>query len=443
VSDKKYTGYKRQPVFTKEMKKRYTILAPQMAPYHFDIIEAAFRYSGFDFVVLKDYSKKIVDTGLKYVNNDACYPSILTVGQLMNALESGKYDLDRTALLITQTGGACRATNYISMIKKALADGGYGDTPLLSLNFNGFEKQPGFKITPGLAIRAFMGVIYGDAICRCLYRVRPYEIEKGSANKLYEKWNEKIKADLKHISFRRFRENITNMVREFGDLPVYDIEKPRVGVVGEILVKYSPAANNDVVGFLESEGAEAVVPDLMGFIYFFCDHANSRKEFLTVGGARYFFSNEAIKLFERLEKPFIDAIKGTKFGGFTPISEMRKLVDGIVSTCNIAGEGWFLSAEMLELLESGVTNIICMQPFACLPNHVTGKGVIGELRRRNPESNIIAVDYDPGASEVNQINRIKLMLTAALKKIKNKDRIAVPEVEIRDEYSDLIGSKAV
>ena len=443
VSDKKYTGYKRQPVFTKEMKKRYTILAPQMAPYHFDIVEAAFRYSGFDFVVLKDYSKKIVDTGLKYVNNDACYPSILTVGQLMNALESGKYDLSRTALLITQTGGACRATNYISMIKKALADGGYADTPLLSLNFNGFEKQPGFRITPGLAIRAFMGVIYGDAICRCLYRVRPYEIEKGSANRLYEKWNEKIKQDLKHISFKKFRQNIHDMVKEFGELPVYDIEKPRVGVVGEILVKYSPAANNDIVGFLESEGAEAVVPDLMGFIYFFCDHANSRKEFLTVSGARYFFSNKAIQLFERLEKPFIDAIKGTKFGGFTPIREMRKLVDGIVSTCNIAGEGWFLSAEMLELLESGVTNIVCMQPFACLPNHVTGKGVIGELRRRNPESNIIAVDYDPGASEVNQINRIKLMLTAALKKIRNRDILAVPELEVKDEYSELIGKNAV
>ena len=442
-SDKVYTGYKRQPVFTKEMKKSYTILAPQMAPYHFELLEAAFRYSGFDFVVLKDYSKKIVDTGLKYVNNDACYPSILTVGQLMNALESGEYDLSRTALLITQTGGACRATNYISMIKKALADGGYGDTPLLSLNFNGFEKQPGFKITPALAIRAFMGVVYGDAICRCLYRVRPYEVEKGSADRLYEKWNEYLRKDLKHISFKRYRENLKRMVKEFDELPVHDIEKPRVGVVGEILVKYSPAANNDVVRFLESEGAEAVVPDLMGFIYFFCDHANSRKEFLTVSGARYFFSNKAIQLLERLEKPFIDAIKGTKFGGFTPIREMRRLVDGIVSTCNIAGEGWFLSAEMLELLESGVSNIICMQPFACLPNHVTGKGVIGELRRRNPESNIIAVDYDPGASEVNQINRIKLMLTAAMKKIRNRDTIAVPEIETKDKYSELLKNKAV
>ena len=444
VSDMRYTGFKKPPTFTKEMKGRYTILAPQMAPYHFDLVEAAFRYSGFDFVVLKDYSKKVVDTGLKYVNNDACYPSILTVGQLMTALESGKYDLSKTALLITQTGGACRATNYISMIKKALADGGYGDPPLLSLNFNGFEKQPGFKITPALAVRGFMGVIYGDVICRCLYRTRPYEIEKGSADRLYQKWNEYLKKDLKTINFSRYKKNIQNIVREFSELPTLDVEKPRVGVVGEILVKYSPMANNDIVGFLEQEGAEAVVPDLMGFIYFFCDHANSRKEFLTVSGMRYFLSNQAIKLFERLEKPFIDAIKGTKFGGFTPISEMRKLVDGIVSTGNIAGEGWFLSAEMLELLENGVNNIVCMQPFACLPNHVTGKGVIGELRRRNPESNIIAVDYDPGASEVNQINRIKLMLSAAVKKIKNKNGgLSVPRAEVKDNYSDIVSGEAV
>lgn len=442
VSDMKYDGYKHQPIFTKEMKKRYTILAPQMAPYHFDFLEAAFNYSGYDFVVLKDYSKKIVDTGLKYVNNDACYPSILTVGQLMAALESGKYDLDKTALLITQTGGACRATNYISMIKKALADGGYKDTPLLSLNFNGFEKQPGFKLSPALLMRAFTSVIYGDVICRCLYRVRPYEAVKGSADALYEKWRKYLIEDLKHISYGRYKKNIQNIVREFSELPTLDIEKPRVGVVGEILVKYNPIANNDIVGFLEQEGAEAVVPDLMGFIYFFCDHANSRKEFLTVSNARYFLSNKAISLIERLEKPFIDAIKGTKFGGFTPIAEMRKLVDGIVSTCNIAGEGWFLSAEMLELLEEGVNNIICMQPFACLPNHITGKGVIGELRRRNPDSNIIAVDYDPGASEVNQINRIKLMLTSALRKMKqDKMSVAAPEAEVRDSYSELLDVK--
>ena len=379
-----------------------------------------------------------MDTGLKYVNNDACYPSILVIGQLMAALDSGKYDLDNTALMITQTGGACRATNYISMIKKALIDAGYENTPLLSLNFNGLEKQPGFKITVPLAIRAFMAVIYGDVLCRCLYRVRPYEAEKGSADKLWEKWNAYLREDLKHMSFSRYKKNIANIIKEFDELPVLDIVKPRVGIVGEILVKYNPIANNDVVGLVEAEGAEAVVPDLMGFIYFFCDHANSRHELLTVSGKRHFLSNKAIQLFEWIEKPYWEAIKGTKFGEVMRISEMRKLVDGIVSTGNIAGEGWFLSAEMLELIHSGVTNIICMQPFACLPNHVTGKGVIGELRRRNPNSNIIAVDYDPGASEVNQVNRIKLMLTQAMRKIKNGEEMpSSPAAEVKDKYSEL------
>ena len=437
-SEQEYTGYKRQPTFTPEMKKKYTILAPQMAPYHFELLESAFNYSGYKLVILKDYSKKVVDTGLKYVNNDACYPSILTIGQLMHALESGEYDPDSTALMITQTGGACRATNYISMIKKALIDGGYDNIPLLSLNFNGMEKQPGFKITPALAIRGFMAVIYGDVLCRCLYRVRPYEAEKGSADRLWEKWNKYLREDLKHLSLSRYKKNIRDIVAEFDALPTLDIVKPRVGIVGEILVKYNPIANNDVVGIVEQEGAEAVVPDLMGFIYFFCDHANSRHELLTVSKARYYFSNKAISLFEWLEKPYFEAIKGTKFGEFTKIAEMRKMVDGIVSTGNIAGEGWFLSAEMIELMHSGVNNIICMQPFACLPNHVTGKGVIGELRRRNPESNIIAVDYDPGASEVNQINRIKLMLTQAMRKIKNADKPAAPEARVSDKYEELL-----
>ena len=436
--EQEYTGYKRQPTFTPEMKKKYTILAPQMAPYHFELLESAFNYSGYKLVILKDYSKKVVDTGLKYVNNDACYPSILTIGQLMHALESGEYDLDSTALMITQTGGACRATNYISMIKKALIDGGYDNIPLLSLNFNGMEKQPGFKITPALAIRGFMAVIYGDVLCRCLYRVRPYEAEKGSADRLWEKWNKYLREDLKHLSLSRYKKNIRDIVAEFDALPTLDIVKPRVGIVGEILVKYNPIANNDVVGIVEQEGAEAVVPDLMGFIYFFCDHANSRHELLTVSKARYYFSNKAISLFEWLEKPYFEAIKDTKFGEFTKIAEMRKMVDGIVSTGNIAGEGWFLSAEMIELMHSGVNNIICMQPFACLPNHVTGKGVIGELRRRNPESNIIAVDYDPGASEVNQINRIKLMLTQAMRKIKNADKPAAPEAKVSDKYEELL-----
>ncbi len=438
-SEEKYDGYHRQPYFTKESKKTHTILAPQMSPIHFELLEQAFRYSGYNVVILKDYTKEIVDEGLKYVNNDACYPTILTVGSLMAALNSGKYDVNNTSVMITQTGGACRATNYVGMIKKALKEGGYPQVPIISINLVGMEKNPGFKYTPALVVRALMAVVYGDVLSRCLYRVRPYEVEKGSADRLYKEWNEKLKTSLKKLSFKEYGRNIAAIVKDFDALPVFDLQKPRVGIVGEILVKYHPVANNFVVDLVESEGAEAVVPDLMGFIYFILDHANTRRELLTVSGTRYFLQNKLISMLEWLEKPYLEAVKGTKFGSFMKVSEMRKLVDGIVSTGNIAGEGWFLTAEMVELMHSGVNNIICMQPFACLPNHVTGKGVIGELRRRNPLSNIIAVDYDPGASEVNQINRIKLMLSHA---VKNAAQASEPvSVEIKDEYSELLNVK--
>lgn len=441
-STDKYDGYHRQPFYTKESKKTHTILAPQMAPIHFELLEQAFRYSGHNMVILKDYSKEIVDAGLKYVNNDACYPTILTVGSLMAALDSGKYDLENTSVLITQTGGACRATNYVGMIKKALIEGGYPQIPIISVNMVGMEKNPGFSFTPQLIIRAMYALIYGDLLSRCLYKVRPYEVEKGSANALYEKWNKRLKESLKKLTVKEFKKNVGAIVKDFSELPVFGTEKPKVGIVGEIMVKYHPAANNFVVDLVESEGAEAVVPDLMGFIYFILDHANTRKELLTVSNSRYFFMNKIISLLEWLQKPYIEAIKGTKFGTPMKIGDMRRLVDGIVSTGNIAGEGWFLTAEMVELMHSGVNNIICMQPFACLPNHVTGKGVIGELRRRNPLSNIIAVDYDPGASEVNQINRIKLMLSHAVKNASGLSReIEAPKAEIKDQYSELIGNK--
>lgn len=441
-STEKYDGYHRQPFYTKESKKTHTVLAPQMAPIHFELLEQAFRYSGYNMVILKDYSKEIVDAGLKYVNNDACYPTIITVGSLMAALDSGKYDLENTSVLITQTGGACRATNYVGMIKKALIEGGYPQIPIISVNLVGMEKNPGFTYSPQLVVRAMYALIYGDLLSRCLYKVRPYEVEKGSANALYEKWNTRLRESIKKLGMKEFKNNIKAIVKDFSELPVFDIQKPRVGIVGEIMVKYHPAANNFVIDLVESEGAEAVVPDLMGFIYFILDHANTRKELLTVSNSRYFFMNKIISLLEWLQKPYLEAIKDTKFGSPMKIGDMRKLVDGIVSTGNIAGEGWFLTAEMVELMHSGVNNIICMQPFACLPNHVTGKGVIGELRRRNPLSNIIAVDYDPGASEVNQVNRIKLMLSHAVRNAAEFEQSAdIAKAEIRDKYSELIGSK--
>ncbi len=433
-----HVGYIRQPEFTKEMRKNHTILCPQMAPIHFDMLEAAFGHSGYNVVILKDCSKDVVDTGLKYVNNDACYPSILIVGQLIHALLSGKYDLENTSVMITQTGGACRATNYGGMLKKALKDAGFEKIPLISLNVVGLEKQSGFKLTASMAVRAFMGIVYGDVLQRCLYKVRPYEKVKGSANALYEKWRLFLREELKSLSLPRFNNNVRNIVKEFLEFPVNDIEKPKVGLVGEILVKFHPVANNDIIGLLENEGCEVVGPDLMGFFYYICSHGKTKSELLYCSRLKKFAENSAIKAFKFMERSYRKAVTGTKFGCPGDIFEMRESVRPIVSPGNIAGEGWFLSAEMLELIREGVPNIVCMQPFACLPNHVTGKGVIGELRRQHPESNIVAVDFDPGASEVNQVNRIKLMLTQAFARAGISRKSVVPNLGAADMYSELV-----
>ncbi len=436
-----HIGYIRQPEFTKEMRKSHTILCPQMAPIHFDMLEAAFNHSGYNVVILKDCSKAVVDTGLKYVNNDACYPSILIVGQLIHALGSGKYDLDNTSVMITQTGGACRATNYVGMLKKALKDAGYEKVPLISLNVVGLEKQSGFRITAGMAIRAFMGIVYGDVLQRCLYKVRPYEKVKGSANALYEKWRVFLRDELEHLSLPRFNANVRNIVKEFLEFPVNDIVKPKIGLVGEILVKFHPVANNNIIELLENEGCEVVVPDLMGFFYYICSHGSTKRELLYNPKLKVAVENAAIKALKFMEKSYREAVTGTKFGCPGDIFEMKESVKPIVSPGNIAGEGWFLSAEMLELINEGVPNIVCMQPFACLPNHVTGKGVIGELRRQHPESNIVAVDFDPGASEVNQVNRIKLMLTQAFARAGISRKAVMQPIGADDKYSALAGMK--
>ena len=437
-----HLGYVRQPEFTKEMRKHHKIICPQMSPIHFDLLEAAFRHTGYDLDIITDCSKAVVDEGLKYVNNDACYPSILVVGQLIHALKSGKYDINNTSVMITQTGGACRATNYVGMLKKALKDAGFGNVPLISLNAVGLEKQSGFKITAPLAIRGFMAIVYGDLLSRCLYKVRPYEKEKGSANALYEKWRTFLREDLKHTNFHGFNRNVRNIVKDFSEFPVLDIKKPRVGLVGEILVKFHPVANNNIIGLLENEGCEVVVPDLMGFFYYICSHGMTKSEMLYLPLKKQIINNLGIKALAYFERSYRKAVKGTKFGSPGDIFEMREKVRAIVSPGNIAGEGWFLSAEMLDLIDEGVPNIVCMQPFACLPNHVTGKGVIGELRRRHPESNIVAVDFDPGASEVNQVNRIKLMLTQAYARAGISRRDVVPQLnaQLSDKYSELVSA---
>ena len=406
--------------FTKEMKKNYTILCPQMSPIHFDLIEPAVRSCGYNLEVLQNSDRTAIDTGLKYVNNDACYPSLIVVGQIMDALLSGKYDLEHTAVIMSQTGGGCRASNYIGFIRRALERAGMPQIPVISLNANGMETNPGFKITLPLLTKAMQAVVYGDLFMRVLYATRPYEAKAGSANALHEKWKAIcIKSLQKHsLSMAEFNRNIRGIIHDFDELPRRDVQKPRVGIVGEILVKFSPLANNHVVELLEAEGAEAVMPDLLDFLLYCFYNSNFKAD--NLGGKRStaHLCNMGISLLEYFRRTCRRELeRSTHFLPPAQIQDLASMAKHYVSLGNQTGEGWFLTGEMLELIHSGTTNIICTQPFGCLPNHIVGKGVIKELRASHPEANIIAVDYDPGASEVNQLNRIKLMLSTAQKNL--------------------------
>ena len=411
--------------FTEEMRKDYTIICPQMSPIHFEILQPAFNACGYNFVVLDNDNKHSVDVGLKYVNNDACYPSLLVVGQIMEALLSGKYDLNKTAIIMSQTGGGCRATNYIGFIRRALKKADMEQIPVISLNLAGIESNPGFHLNADLLLRAAVGAEFGDIFMRCVYRMRPYEATPGSVDALHKKWLAKVQkfVSAKHISIPKFRKMCVQIIRDFDAIPVLDIKKPRVGVVGEILVKFSPAGNNHLVELLESEGAEAVVPDLIDFmLYCFynqiykAEHLGTSKKTakisaLGIWAIEHILRGSAVKAFEESKH-------------FDPPTNIYKIVsyaEPIVSIGNQTGEGWFLTGEMVELIKEGVPNIVCTQPFGCLPNHVVGKGVIKALRKAYPSSNIVAIDYDPGASEVNQLNRIKLMLSTAQKNLKKGD----------------------
>ena len=415
--EKKYEQ-KKVP-FTKEMRKQgYTILCPQMSPIHFQFVEEAMRSEGYNFEILPSVDKDAVEYGLKYVNNDACYPSILVVGQMMNAINSGKYDLDHLALIISQTGGGCRATNYIAFIRKALKDMGKENIPVISANLSGLESNPGFKISYGVAKKAVIAAMYGDLFMRVLYRVRPYEKVKGSANALYESWVEKAKINSRNGSLKEFKKNVYQIVKEFDELPLLDIKKPRVGLVGEILVKFHPTANNQVVDIVEQEGGEAVMPDLIDFFMYSFINARFKESNFDGTHKSTVICNYAIKFVNFLRKDMTKALSASKrFDPPTDIEHLASKASEIVSLGNQTGEGWFLTGEMIELIEEGAPNIVCMQPFGCLPNHVTGKGMIKALRKKYPESNIVAIDYDPGASEVNQLNRIKLMMSTAFKNL--------------------------
>lgn len=403
-------------IFTEQMRKDYTILVPDMSPIHFEILESALASCGYNVEVLKADSK-CIDYGLKYVNNDACYPSLIVVGQFMQALLSGKYDLHKVALIITQTGGGCRATNYIGFIRRALEKAGMGYIPVISMSA-GIEKNPGLKVNLEMANKALQALIYGDVFMRVLYKTRPYEKVKGSANALHEKWKKIAIESVKKANKKQFKKNIQNIVKEFDELELVDIKKPKVGIVGEILVKFMPLANNFIVELLEEEGAEAVCPDLIDFFMYSLYNANFKAEYLGKKKSSAKINNFLIWFIERYRKCANDALAASKrFHPTVPIQKLAEYASPIVSCGNQTGEGWFLTGEMIELIKSGVPNIVCTQPFGCLPNHVVGKGVIKELRHQYPDSNIVAVDYDPGASEVNQLNRIKLMLSTAGKNL--------------------------
>ena len=400
--------------FTKDMRG-YTILAPDMSPIHFDLLEPVFEKHGYHLVILKNEGRGAVDTGLRYVNNDACYPSIITIGQMMEAVLSGRYDTNRIALMMSQTGGCCRASNYVSFIRRALEKAGLPQIPVISLNFIGMETNAGFQPSLAMVVDAGKALVLGDLLMKCLYRVRPYEQETGAANALCLRWQERIRKALGGESREGYAALCRSLVQEFDTLPLRKEErKPRVGIVGEILVKYMPLANNHLAEVLEGEGAEAVVPDLMDFVHYMLYNQQYKTEYLGKSWTGKYTSalgNPGLRLFQ---KPAADALKAS--ARFTPpmaIEHIAELAKPFLSIGNQYGEGWFLCGEMAELLESGVNNIVCIQPFGCLPNHVVGKGVIKQMKKAYPRANIAAIDYDPGASEVNQLNRIKLMMTQA------------------------------
>ena len=418
-SIKKKIEYKKAK-FTKNMKKDYTILAPQMAPMHFKLISVAFKQEGYNLEILPE-TKEALDYGLQYVNNDACYPSILVIGELISALKSGKYDLDKTAVMISQTGGSCRATNYLGFLKKAIKDSGFEKVPILSLNANGFEKQEGFKITPALAHRCLLAVSYGDILMKLLYHTRPYEINKGESEKLYNTWNERVKINIQNGSFFEYKRNITNIIEDFSNIKTSSEKKVKVGIVGEILVKFSPFANNHLAEFIENEGGEVYTSSLMNFIKYciFSDiFINERFK----GKLSALKLKITLWIIDRYTKVIDNALrKNKKFGNDESIETLAKKTSKYISIGNQSGEGWFLMGEMIEFIEKGVPNIVCVQPFGCLPNHITGKGMIKKLREEYSDKfvNIAPIDYDPAYSEVNQLNRIKLMLSVAKKNLKN------------------------
>jgi predicted CoA-substrate-specific enzyme activase len=406
-------------LFTKEDKKTNVILAPSMTPIHFPLFQAAFAHEGYHMEVLPHQGQEAIDTGLAYIHNDACYPAIMSLGQIITALKSGKYDLKHTSVIVSQTGGCCRATNYIGMIRKALADANLSDVAILSLNNKGLNKQPGFQPHLGFWHRLIMGMIYGDALQQVLYRTRPYEKVKGTAEALFHKWQKKCATDLVKADFKTFKKNIHTMIEEFDHIDMDEKMKPRIGLVGEIYVKFHPIANNHIVRMIEEEGGEIIVSGLADFFFYGLLDDQFRHKYLSGSWLKSFASKSSVKILDWYRKPYCEAVaKSRHFDPITSIYDIAEEAKQFLSLGHEAGEGWFLTGDMIDLIKRGAKNIVCLQPWACLPNHVTGKGMIKTLKAAFPETNIVAIDYDPSASSVNQTNRLKLMLTTTFEGIR-------------------------
>ena len=404
-------------LFTEEMKQEYTLLMPQMLPVTFTLMKKLLELEGYKVDLLDTNHRGIIDTGLKYVHNDTCYPALLVIGQLIEAINSGQYDTNKVALMITQTGGGCRASNYIHLLRKALARAGLAHVPVVSINLSGLEKNPGFKLGLRLLRRFMPSMIYGDLLVHLANQCRPYEANQGETDALLTKWTDELIvlfAKNQGLSRRQAPALMRRIVGDFAEIPRRDEKKVRVGIVGEIYVKFAPLGNNNLEDFLLSEDCEPVVPGLTDFLLFKID--NRLEDIRLYGGS--FFKKLACKIFmgyiSTLQQSMIDAVKtAPQFHVMAPFSELKSSVQGYLGYGNKMGEGWLLTAEMIELIHAGVPNIVCTQPFGCLPNHIVGKGMFRKLKDTFPQSNIVAIDYDPGATKINQENRIKLMLSNA------------------------------
>ena len=435
--------------FTKEMKKDYTILIPNMAPVHFNLIKNVFTNHGYNVVLLENNGPNVVQEGLKYVHNDMCYPALLVIGQMIDALHSGQYDPDKIALVITQTGGGCRASNYIFLLRKALKRAGFEQIPVISLNLKGLEHNSGFKLTVPMLLQAFAGLIYGDMLMLLKNQVRPYELQTGAADALVDEWNGRLSLQFKRgrgWSLSAMRKNLNAIVDSFTQIKVEYVPKVKVGIVGEIYMKYASLGNNNLEQLLADEGCEVMLPGIIGFVMYGCDNSETDRKLY---GGRFWISKGThlvMKLLTKIEKMSIDAVK--RYPQFTPPSPYAKtkaLDEGVISHGCKMGEGWLLTAEMLELAESGYANIVCTQPFGCLPNHICGKGMIRKIKERMPQANIVPIDYDPSATHVNQENRIKLMLAVAREELEKELNAPAPTdircISAETPVADVKGSR--